>query len=177
VRAEGVFVTEELVAKLDELGPQVGTRKVRGRGSIESELTEDVPETTAEVEQLLASLETSDNVGLFWRRGDVEIQVAPAANAAIRENSKGLFTLRGRLARGKVGWVTGCNATHNCDDMGVDLTGWNMAVGLEQLPCIGKVGSILRKVLLVTPGQFLVFSFRHLSAFRVSRNRFYAEQL
>jgi hypothetical protein len=59
----------------------------------------------------------------------------------------------------------GCNATHNCDDMGVDLTGWNVAVGLEQLPCIGKVGPIDWKVFLVTPGQFQVFSFCHLSDF------------
>jgi hypothetical protein len=66
-----------------------------------------MPETTAEVEQLLASLETSDDVGVLWCSGDVNIQVAPASNAAIREDSKGFFTLRGRLARGKVGWVTG----------------------------------------------------------------------
>jgi hypothetical protein len=71
----------------------------------------------------------------------------------------------------------GYNTTHNCDDMGVDLTGWNVAVGLEQLPCIGKVGPIDWKVFLVTPGQFLVFSFRHLSVFRVSRSSFYGEPL
>jgi hypothetical protein len=68
-----------------------------------------VSKATAEVEQLLAGLKTLNDVGVLGCVGDVEIQEAPTANAAIMEDRKGLFTLRGRLARGKVGWV-GCDS-------------------------------------------------------------------
>jgi hypothetical protein len=61
--------------------------------------------------------------------------------------------------------------------MGVDLVGWNVAVGLEQLPCLDKVGPIDWKVFLVSPSLFIVCFFRHLSVYRVSRRTFYAEQL
>jgi hypothetical protein len=77
------------------------------------------------------------------------------------EDSKGFFTLRSPLARDRSEMS---NATYNCYDMGVDLIGWYVAVCLEQLPCLGKVGPINWKVFLVAP-ILSFFFFCHLSVY------------
>lgn len=73
MRAEGVFVAEELVAQLNELRAQISTREIFGWGAIKSELSQDVAKTTAQVEQLLSGFETSDYIRVLWRFGNIEV--------------------------------------------------------------------------------------------------------
>ena len=74
--------------------PQVASVEIRGRCTVKRELPEDLAEAATTVQEGVPATDAVQKLGVLGRARQIQVQEAPAADAAVGEDSPSLVPLR-----------------------------------------------------------------------------------